>query len=266
MGIVVGGYVGGRLIAAGQMLAAYLFVVVALALAGLITGLDLRGLTKREPILTESEDEPKTSNLTALLTPRLRPYLWWLLNRYLFVIGLTTIRVFGFFFIQDYLRFDNPAQVIGNLIAAIGIVVGLVAFPVGWLGDRIGRRWLMLGAMLLATVTMPGLLWVTNSTQLWLVGAGLGIAAATFQSVGWAMAMNLIPTASAGRYLGLANVANAGGSLTARLVIGLLIDTLNRQQAGQGYTAMVLSSALCFALAGLALIRLYARQQGDKET
>lgn len=264
LGIVLGGYVGGRLIAAGHMPAAYLFIVAALAVAALITSLDLRGVAK--PTFSESDETSpaEPAGGLSLFSPALRPYVWWLLNRYLFVIGLTTMRVFGFFFIQDYLRFDNPAQVIGDLIAAIGLVVGLVAFPVGWLGDRIGRRWLMMAAMALATLTMPFLLWVGNTAQLWLVGAGLGIAAATFQSVGWAMAMSLIPTASAGRYLGLANIANAGGSLTARLVIGLLIDTLNRQQTGLGYTAMIVASTVCFALAGLVLTRVLVGKQIDR--
>ena len=252
-GIIVGAYVGGRLVSSGQIPLAYVFVVGALGLAAVVTVLDLRkALRQTQPRL----ETGRASLRQSLRSPELRPFLWWLLNRYLFLIGLTTIRVFGFYLIQDYLRLGHPARVMGELIATLGIIVVVASLPMGWLADRVGRKPLMLCSMALATVVMPMFLWVRGGPQLYLLGTLLGIAAATFQSVGWAMAMNLVPQAEAGRYLGLSNVASAGGSLTARLGIGLLIDLLNRVTPGWGYSGLILTNTIFFALASLALLRV----------
>ena len=253
LGIVVGAYIGGRLVSSGQIPLAYLFVVAVLGAAAVVTVLDLRKAVRHVQPRLESG---RASLRASLRSPELRPFLWWLLNRYLFITGLTTIRVFGFYLIQDYLRISHPARVMGELIATLGIIVVVASLPMGWLADRVGRKPLMLCAMALATVIMPMFLWVRGGPQLYVLGTLLGIAAATFQSVGWAMAMNLVPPAEAGRYLGLSNLATAGGSLSARLGLGLLIDLLNRLEPGLGYSGLILTNTLFFALASLALLRV----------
>jgi MFS family permease len=257
-GIVIGAYVSGQLVAANRVLGAYALVGGVFILAALLTFVGLRGarrLTHPAEDPPPPEGEVDFSGLKTVLNPVLRPFLWWLVNRYFFIVGLTTIRVFGFYFVQDYLHLPEPAAVVGNLVASIGLVVLFVALPAGTLADRVGRRRLMLGASVLATVAAPLFLLAHTATHLLLFGALIGVAAAIFQSVGWAMAMDLVPSAQVGRYLGLSNIATAGGSLSARLA-GPMIDALNAQQFGLGYTALFLLNTVCFALTGLALLRI----------
>jgi len=73
-----------------------------------------------------------------------------------------------------------------------------------------------------------------------------------FNSTNWALATDLVAKGEEARYLGIANMATAGGAALARL-IGPVIDFFNSQNAGLGYQVMLLA---CFAyfLVGAVLI------------
>jgi len=64
-----------------------------------------------------------------------------------------------------------------------------------------------------------------------------------------------VPQKEAGRYLGLTNLATAGGSAAARLE-GPLIDFFNSRSPGQGYTALFLVNGLFVLLSTLAILKV----------
>lgn len=256
-GTVIGGFAGGQLVSAGRLPLTFVLAGGALLVAAIVTAAAMRGLRPR-PRHAATDSVQRVSllySIRSLAMPSLRPYLWWLINRYLAAVAFTSIRAFAFYFVQDYLGLPNPAAVVGNLIATIGLVVGLAALPLGALVTREQRRRVLLAAMLLGAVAAPLLIFARSPLALWGVGALLGVSVAAFQVVGWAMAMDLAPANQMGRYLGLSNIATAGGSLTARLT-GILIDSLNRSQAGLGYVALFGLDALLFLLAASAIVRI----------
>lgn len=265
-GTVLGGFVGGQLVSAGHLPWVFVFVAAVLTAAAVVTTLALRGRARRAGVaLADPTDYVSlAASLRSLTTPPLRPFLWWLINRYLAAVAFTSIRAFAFFFVQDYLGLPNPAAVVGNLIAAIGLVVGVAALPLGMLGHHRRRRPLLVAAMLLGAIATPLFLVARAPLQLWAVGALIGLSVATYQVVGWAMAMDLAPAGQVGRYLGLSNIATAGGSFSARLG-GILIDALNRSHMGLGYAALFGVNSLLFLLAALAIRRVpHLAMPGDK--
>ena len=70
-------------------------------------------------------------------------------------------------------------------------------------------------------------------------------------SSNWALATDLVPRTEAARYLGLTNLATAGGAALARL-IGIGIDFFNGYSPGLGYKFMLLV-CLAYFIAGSAL-------------
>lgn len=265
-GTVIGGFAGGQLVSAGRLPLTFVLAGGALLLAAVVTALGLRGRRPRASVTAARHPAHASlaASLRSLATPALRPYLWWLVSRYLAAVAFTSIRAFAFFFVQDYLHLPDPAAAVGNLIAAIGLVVGLAAVPLGAFVSRERRRRVLAVAFVVAAAVTPLFTLARSPLGLWAIGAVLGVAVAAFQVVGWAMAMDLVPVGQMGRYLGLSNIATAGGSLSARLT-GILIDGLNHSQAGLGYTALFGLDTLLFVLAALAILHVSHDAELGKE-
>ena len=105
----------------------------------------------------------------------------------------------------------------------------------------------------LATYRRLMLKGVLSVSQLILTSAILmGIGFGGLMSTNWALAVDLVPRDEAGKYIGLTNLASAGGSAIARLK-GPMIDFFNTRQFGLGYTAM-LSSSLASLIASSVLL------------
>ena len=88
-----------------------------------------------------------------------------------------------------------------------------------------------------------------------LYGSLIGLSMGIFISTNWALATDLAPPEEAGRYLGLSNLATAGGGAAARLV-GPGIDLFNARKPGLGYSVLFLTCAAYFALGTVLLLKV----------
>ena len=143
-------------------------------------------------------------------------------------------------------------------------MVGSV-YPAGRLSDRVGRRPVLLSSGIIGAAGILFLLLGPGYGYI-LVGGGLqGIAVGTFMSSNWALATDLVPRTEAARYLGLTNLATAGGAALARLV-GIGIDFFNGYSPGLGYKFMLLV-CLAYFIAGSALVfKIKGRAQPNQGT
>ncbi|MCL4560393.1 MAG: MFS transporter [Chloroflexi bacterium] len=190
---------------------------------------------------------------------RHRAFAWLIVSRLIFLLGVFGIQAFAQYYIRDTLAVENPVKLTGDLMAAI--VVGLVLFSIiaGFLTDRFGSRPVHLIATLL--VASGSLLMATAHTEAGvlafglIVGSGIGL----YLTANWALANKLAPAAEAGKYMGLTNLATAGGGALSRL-FGPVIDQLNLAYPHQflGYTAMFVCSAF-FAIAGMIILEIIFR-------
>jgi Na+/melibiose symporter-like transporter len=190
---------------------------------------------------------PKTSLASILrktfrIDTRANPdFIRFVLCRLFFVIPLTAFQAFGLYFFRDYLGVANPSAVMGNFTLLSSLCMLGVVYPVGRLSDRLGRRPIGLASGLIGALGI-GLLFFFRSYQFILTSAVLmGIGFGGLMSTNWALAVDLIPREEAGRYIGLTNLASAGGSALARLT-GPMIDFFNARRFGLGYTAMLSTS------------------------
>lgn len=235
---------------------ALMLAVVAVPIVGLLITLiiTLRAMGARAALDGSESDAPsggvQLQALRRAFTVDIRAHPafgWWFVNRMLFWAGVIGSSVFLLFVAVDVFGMaEAEAQrTISRVIIVLGVALALVIVPAGWLADRLGRRPLIIAAGLAAA--LGALVVVADYTLILpaaiLIGAGTGV----YLSSSLALINDIVPQASAARYLGVANIATAGGSAMARLGGGVIISVLNGM-TGDGTAGYRGLYAICAAL------------------
>ena len=112
-------------------------------------------------------------------------------------------------------------------MAALGVgLVGtvLAALPAARISDRTGRKPIVWAAALIASTGIL-ILATAPDPPVALVGAFfLGAGSGAYLAVDWALMTEIIPVASSGRYMGLANIANSIAGPVGLLMAGPVMD------------------------------------------
>ena len=251
LGFVLGRQIGGQLVAAG-----YPQLAAAAAGASLFVALALtaRLASERVPPLPPSF---RLGGLRqALVELRGHPaFVLWFFNRLLIWGGFITLNTFLLFYVIDVLDMPQAQaqRFIANVATVLGLMLLVVPLPAGWLADRIGRRPLLVLAGVLSAIGTCLILLAPDPGLLLPAAVLLGVGVGIFLSASWALVTDIVPRADAGRYLGVANAATAGGSAAARLLGALLIDPLNRLlgTSHSGYVAVYGLALAAFVLGSL---------------
>jgi Na+/melibiose symporter-like transporter len=187
-----------------------------------------------------------------------RDFVWFLVSRLLLYMAFTTIQQFALYYLRDVLGVVNPAEATARftIVAVAGMLV--VVWPAGYLSDRIGRKILtaiagILGALGIGVIALSQ----EYGTILWAAGI-IGVAMGIFNSTNWALATDFAPRAEEARYLGVANMATAGGAVLAR-VIGPGIDFFNGQSPQRGYSFMLLVCLAYFVIGAALVLKIRRR-------
>jgi len=185
-------------------------------------------------------------------------FIRFVLSRLFFIIPLTAFQAFGLYFFRDYLGVANPAAVMGNFTLVSSLCMIGMVYPAGFLSDRFGRKPIALTSGLIAALGI-GLLFFFRSYEFILIAAILmGIGFGGLWASNWALATDVVPKDEAGKYIGLTNLASAGGSALARLQ-GPMIDYFNARRFGLGYTAMLTTSFTSLIVSSALLWRIKKR-------
>ena len=180
-------------------------------------------------------------------------FIWFLVSRLFILMAFTTLQTFALYFLRDVVGVTSPASATAqfSIVAVAGMLA--VVYPAGRLSDRVGRRPIAMTAGLLGALGIAFIFLFQVNYMLIILCAGLvGISFGAFMSTNWALATDLLPKGEEARYLGLTNLATAGGAALARL-IGPVIDYFNAYHPGMGYSVMLLACFIYF-LAGSALL------------
>src|SRR3990172_4855605 len=185
---------------------------------------------------------------------------WWFANRTLFWAGFLALNTFLLFYLIDVVGMSEGGaqKFIGILSTILRVALVLVSLPSGWLSDRIGRKPLVVFAGLLAAIGTGVLLSVRSEALLTVAGLIIGAAVGTFLAANWALVTDIVPREEAARYLGVANIATAGGSAIARFLGGALIDSLNRATGtlNVGYLTVFGLALAFFILSAIVILSM----------
>jgi Na+/melibiose symporter-like transporter len=187
-------------------------------------------------------------------------FIWFLFSRLFVYMAFTTIQQFALYYLKDVVHVTNPAEATArfSIVAVAGMLI--VVWPAGYLSDRIGRKLLtaisgLLGALGIAVIAFSQ----EYGTILWAAGI-IGVAMGIFNSTNWAFATDFAPKTEEARYLGVANMATAGGAVLAR-VIGPVIDIFNKSpfEENFGYRFMLWVCIVYFIVGSLLVFRIRRR-------
>jgi Na+/melibiose symporter-like transporter len=177
---------------------------------------------------------------------------FFLVSRFLVLVAFIVLQRYALFFLRDFIKVEDAMAATASLLIVIGVCLLAVAYPAGLLADRVGRRPVIVVSGVLGAAGVLSLFFSKTMAPLMFSGGLLGIAFGGFMSANWALATELVGEGQEAKYLGLVNLATAGGGAVVGL-LGLAIDLLNAEIPGRGYQMMLLFCIVCF-LAGSALI------------
>ena len=149
---------------------------------------------------------------------------------------------------------------LGVSISAYAVPVMLFSLPLGRAADLIGRRWLLVGGLLL-TGAGSGLIAVTESLDVLIAGRavqGLGSAASWIAAL--AVVSDLAPPGKRGESIGVALAATSVGSIAGPALGGVTADVL-------GFAApflIVCGASVALALAVVAVFPPEARRTASE--
>lgn len=188
-----------------------------------------------------------------------RSFIWWVVNRLLFLAAVGSIQGFAQFFLSDVLEIPNPATVTTLLTAVVGVFLMPSALGGGYLADRIGRQRLVALSGLIAAGGTILLLFSKNVPMVIISGCIIGLATGTFFATNWALGTDLAPRKEAGRYLGISNLAGAGAGIVGAGIGGPMADFFNALDPGLGYLVIFALYAALFVLSTLTLTQVQAK-------
>jgi MFS family permease len=276
LGFVLGRRIAGYMVAQGTPQSAVLAASVVLIATMVLTSVAARywrgkrspeGAARDAPDevsreLAPGSEQANQPSLTSYLKRSNWPkgFGWWFVNRTLFWAAIIALNSFVIFYLEDVagMTFAEASRLFGDLSVVLGVSLLIITIPAGRLSDRLGRRPIILAACSVAVAGNLLLLFARTRPVLILGGAALGLATGVFLSASWALATDLVPRGMAARYLGIANIATAGGSFLARLAGGALIDPINRLTGSleAGYLTLYSLTLVAFAVAAFAVTRL----------
>jgi MFS family permease len=131
------------------------------------------------------------------------------------------------------------------------VIYAACAFPAGWLGDRVPKRWLLAGAYGLFGVLAVGLMRSSASPGYLLLLFGVaGVYVAFVDSLEGSYAAELLPSDARGAGFGVLGTVNGIGDLVSSTLVGFLWSQMSAS-VGFGYAAaLAFSGAVTLLLIG----------------
>ncbi|MEW6649463.1 MAG: MFS transporter [Chloroflexota bacterium] len=186
-------------------------------------------------------------------------FIWWVINRLLFLAAVGSIQGFAQYYLRDVLQLPNPVTSTTILLAAVALFLIPSAIYGGTLADRFGPKRLVATAGLIAAFGTLVLLFAQSFPVVILSGCIIGLGTGTFMASNWALGTELAPPLEAGRYLGISNLAGAGAGIVGAGIGGPMADFFNRLEPGLGYLVIFAIYGALFLISALALTRVHFR-------
>jgi MFS family permease len=187
-------------------------------------------------------------------------FRWWFMNRLFFWTALIGLTTFLLFFAIDVLGLQEAQaqRYVATLSVTLGGALLAITLPAGWLADRFGRKPLVIVAGACCACGALAIVFLRDVQVLIVVGLFIGMSVGIYLVANWALLTDLVPRQEAARYMGVANMATAGGSAIGRLLGGILIDPINALAGNHtlGYLITYAIAAALFALSALAILPL----------
>jgi len=193
-----------------------------------------------------------------------RSFVRMTLVRLLFLMGTGTFINLSLLYMERVFNLTDSGERSMWWMAALGFgLVGtvLAALPAARLSDRTGRKPIVWVAALIATAGIA-VLAIAPTLPVALLGTFLlGAGSGAYLAVDWALMTEIIPLASSGRYMGLANIANSIAGPLGLVIAGPVMDAFyNAGEVELGPRVAVGLGVFALAAASIILIGVHPRR------
>ncbi len=181
-----------------------------------------------------------------------RSFTWWVVNRLTFLTGSTNLAGFMIFFLQErFVQYqgEKAAAPAATITMFVGIFILISALPSGWLSDRLGKKIVITASAILAAAGTAVVIFSPTLTIMYVGGALIGAGIGFFYAANWALGTEIVPSAEAGKFLGISNLAGAGAGAVGAYIGGPIADQI-------GYTPLLGIYAVLFLLSIVALVNI----------
>jgi MFS family permease len=234
------------LIQNNHMVAALLLVGGIFALSGIVNAWVIRGKDRPAEASDRISLGQALRNIFRVRT-RVAVFFWVVFAMLLAYLGMNSLQFFALYFFQIYFPAVNPDAAFRTMGVISLVLTMLAAVGTGLLSDKIGRRTLILWAMMACAITTL-LMGLTSNYVVFLVLAGLrAIATGPIMASAPALASDLAPKDEAGQYMAYNNLSTALSGALAGLIFGVILVTLTRAT----FMALFIISAFLFLLGGI---------------
>lgn len=188
----------------------------------------------------------------------LASFVWWVISRLAFLVGVTNLAGFVLYFLQARLGYTRAAAArpASQMMMLVGVFILASALPAGWLADRFGRKRIVALSGVVAAMGTLITLFAMTITLVFVGGCMIGIATGVFYSASWALGTSLVPKHAAGRYLGISNLAGAGAGAIGAYIGGPVADFFTNavpETPGLGYVLIFGIYGMLFLLSVVLL-------------
>ncbi len=184
-----------------------------------------------------------------------RSFTWWVVNRLTFLTGSTNLAGFMIFFLQErFIQYqgEKAAAPAATITMFVGIFILISALPSGWLSDRLGKKIVITASAILAAAGTVVVIFSPTLTFMYVGGALIGAGIGFFYAANWALGTEIVPSAEAGKFLGISNLAGAGAGAVGAYIGGPIADQI-------GYTPLMGIYAVLFLLSIVALVNIKSK-------
>ncbi|MEJ5224117.1 MAG: MFS transporter, partial [Anaerolineales bacterium] len=153
-------------------------------------------------------------------------FRWYLVVRFLYQFATMG---FAFYIVYALRQFNMDAVTAGYLTAALTISSTIANAGMGWLGDRVGHRAMLVVGMI-AVILSGGLAWAApNLNWFYPIMVLSGLANVAYWTIGMALTVEFGSEADRPVYIGMSNTLIAPATIFAPLLGGWIADSFGYQ-------------------------------------
>jgi MFS family permease len=196
-----------------------------------------------------------------------RDVLWLLVVRLLF-LGAYNVTLIAIYYFERSLRLpeQEAKDTLFTAVAIVAVMTALAAIPGGRLSDRFGRRPVIWAAAGIASIGLAGAAVAPTPAIAIACWVPFGIGVGTFLSADWALMADVIPKATAGRYMGILNAGTAMAGPVFIVIAGPIQDLVGAMAGEALGPRVAIGIAAGFVLlSALALRKVDPRRREDFE-
>jgi MFS family permease len=263
IGSAVGVVLVSSLLGAGQDIAAYIVLASLFVGTTLLNIAAMRPYDKTNQVITPLHLGAAVRDMFRLRAVK-GGFYWFVAGSFLVYMALSSLQGYALYYIEAALHQSQDQALTSQAIfGGISLIV-TVTFSIiaGIISDRIGRRNLIIGAVILGAIisllfpfipvlgdTFPAL----GVFGIFLIiGSLYSAAIGMFQTVDTAMSSDLVPSDEAGKYMSFANLGVGLANTIAPLFFGFILF-IQGVTTVQSYTAIFIVTAIFFTLSAFIM-------------